>query len=71
MMDRNVGGLDRALLIAAGLALLALAAFGPLGWWGLIGLVPLATALVGWCPAYALLRVSTCPLRRGRSQGAA
>jgi hypothetical protein len=61
MMTRNVGGLDRMLRIAAGLVLLALS-FGPLGWWGLIGLVPLATGLIRWCPVYPLLGLNTCPL---------
>jgi len=42
--------------------LLALGAFGPLGWWGLIGLVPLGTALLGFCPLYPLLGLNTCPL---------
>ncbi len=60
-MTRNMGGLDRALRIAAGLVLLALGWFGPLGWWGLVGLVPLATALAGFCPAYTLLGINTCP----------
>ena len=63
-MTRNVGGLDRGLRIVAGLILLALGAFGPLGWWGLIGVVPLATGLMGNCPAYSLLGMSTCPLSR-------
>jgi hypothetical protein len=63
-MTRNVGGLDRGLRIVAGLVLLALGWFGPLGWWGLVGLVPLATALVGFCPAYALLGLNTCPAGR-------
>jgi hypothetical protein len=63
-MTRNVGGLDRGLRIVAGLVLLALGWFGPLGWWGLVGLVPLATALVGFCPAYALLGLNTCPVGR-------
>jgi hypothetical protein len=59
-MRKNVGGIDKGLRIAAGLALLALGAFGPLGWWGLIGLVPLATGLMGSCPAYSLLGMNTC-----------
>ena len=42
-MGCNVGGVDRMLRIAAGLVILALGAFGPLGWWGLVGLVPLET----------------------------
>ena len=59
-MTRNVGSIDRGLRIAAGLALLGLGAFGPLGWWGLVGLVPLATGLMSSCPAYSLLGVNTC-----------
>jgi hypothetical protein len=63
-MTTNVGGTDRMLRIAAGAVLLALGAFGPLGWWGLIGLVPLGTALMGSCPAYSLLGLNTCPAKR-------
>ena len=62
-MTRNVGGLDKMLRIAAGVVLILLGLFGPLGWWGAIGLLPLATGLVGWCPAYPLLGVNTCPLK--------
>jgi len=61
-VTRNVGDIDKGLRIVAGLVLLALGWFGPLGWWGLIGLVPLATGLIGNCPVYSLLGVSTCPL---------
>ena len=63
-MTRNVGSIDRGLRIAAGVALLGLGAFGPLGWWGLIGLVPLATGLMSSCPAYSLLGVNTCSAAR-------
>ncbi|WP_439548971.1 YgaP family membrane protein [Falsiroseomonas sp.] len=63
-MTRNVGSIDRGLRIAAGLALLGLGAFGPLGWWGLVGLVPLATGLMSSCPAYSLLGVNTCSAAR-------
>lgn len=63
-MTRNVRSVDRGLRIAAGLVLLGLGAFGPLGWWGLIGLVPLATGLMSRCPAYSLLGVNTCPAAR-------
>ena len=63
-MTRNVGSIDRGLRIVAGLLLLGLGAFGPLGWWGLIGLVPLTTGLMSSCPAYSLLAVNTCPAAR-------
>ena len=66
-MTRNVGGIDKGLRIVAGLVLLALGWFGPLGWWGLIGLVPLVTGLIGNCPVYSLLGVNTCPLDRRRA----
>ncbi len=59
-MTTNVGTIDRALRIVAGLALIALAATGTIGVWGYIGVVPLATALIGWCPAYSLLGIKTC-----------
>jgi hypothetical protein len=62
-MSANVGGMDRMLRIVAGLVILALGAFGPLGWWGLLGLVPLGTGLVRWCPAYSLVGLNTCPMK--------
>lgn len=61
-MSRNVGTVDRVLRIVVGLALIALAATGTIGAWGWIGVVPVLTALVGFCPAYTLLGLSTCPL---------
>jgi hypothetical protein len=59
-MQKNVGSIDRAVRIVAGLALIALAATGTIGVWGYIGVVPLATALIGWCPAYTLFGIKTC-----------
>ena len=60
-MKTNVGGADKILRIVAGIALLAWAVFGgPV--WAWIGIVPLATGLLGWCPAYTLLGMNTCPL---------
>lgn len=59
-MNKNVGSLDRGLRIVAGLVLLSLTVIGPKSLWGLIGIVPLLTALVGWCPAYTLLGIRTC-----------
>lgn len=63
-MKANVGGFDRILRIAVGIVLIALAAMGVVGVWGWIGVVPLVTGLIGWCPAYPLLGVSTCPMKK-------
>ena len=57
----NVGSLDRAFRMALGLVLLSLIVVGPKTTWGLLGLIPFITGLVGWCPLYALLGISTCP----------
>lgn len=66
-MKVNVGMIDRALRIVVGVVLIALAAMGQIGLWGWIGVVPLATGLIGYCPAYSLFGLSTC---RMKSQGA-
>lgn len=62
-MKTNEGTIDRALRVIAGLVLIALAATGMVGVWGWIGIVPLATGLIGWCPAYTLLGINTCPMK--------
>jgi hypothetical protein len=59
-MNKNIGTLDRTLRIVVGLALIALAATATVGVWGWVGGVPLATGLLGWCPAYSLFGVKTC-----------
>lgn len=61
-MHNNVGQTDKLLRLGAGVLLLGLGATGVIGWWGLIGLVPLATGLLNWCPAYRLLGINTCKL---------
>jgi hypothetical protein len=57
---RNLGTIDRVLRIVAGIVLLSLVFIGPQTAWGWLGLIPLGTALMGWCPAYALFGVRTC-----------
>ncbi len=64
-MKLNVGGIDRIARIVIGLVLIALAATGTVGAWGWIGLVPLLTGAVGLCPAYPLLGMNTCPMKKG------
>lgn len=65
-MRANVGGIDRAVRIVVGLALLSTLLFveGDTKWWGLIGIVPLFTALVRWCPAYTLFGIKTCSISK-------
>ena len=64
-MKANVGGADKILRIVVGLGLLSLILIleGNARWWGLVGLVPLATGLFNFCPLYALLGLNTCPLK--------
>lgn len=63
-MTKNVGGIDRIIRIIVGAALIAAAATGTVGLWGYIGVVPLLTGLMGWCPPYALLGFSTCSVKK-------
>lgn len=61
-MKINVGSMDRILRIIVGLALIALTTAGIIGVWGWIGVVPLLTGIFRFCPAYAVLGMSTCPM---------
>ena len=62
-MQMNVGGIDKIARIVVGIALIVWAiAGGPV--WAWIGVLPLATGLLGWCPAYTLLGIKTCPLKK-------
>lgn len=63
-MTRNEGTADRALRVIAGLVLLSLVFIGPQTLWGLIGIVPLATGLIGNCPLYSVLGINTCGLKK-------
>lgn len=63
-MQINVGTTERAIRVVAGLVLIALAATQQVGWWGWLGLVPLATGLAGRCPPYALLGINTCSMKK-------
>lgn len=61
---RNEGTVDRVLRVIVGAALLAIVFVGPQTAWGWIGIVPLATGLVGTCPLYALLGINTCGIKQ-------
>jgi Protein of unknown function (DUF2892) len=62
-MKTNEGSIDRALRVIAGLVLIALTLTGAIGVWGWIGVVPILTGLLGWCPAYTMLGINTCPMK--------
>lgn len=61
-MKINVGGIDRILRVIFGLAMIAAAALGYIGWWGYIGVVLLITGTMQFCPIYRLLGFNTCPI---------
>lgn len=63
---RNVGTADRWARAALGVILIGLASVGPQAPWGWIGLIPLATVFMGFCPAYRLLGMRTCALDQGK-----
>lgn len=63
-MTINEGAVDRIVRVVAGLVILSLAFVGPKSAWGYIGLLPIATGLVGYCPAYSLFGINTCPAKK-------
>ncbi|MFD3190657.1 DUF2892 domain-containing protein [Sedimentitalea sp. HM32M-2] len=62
-MTRNEGKIDRILRVIVGLALLSIVFVGPQTMWGLIGIVPLATGLIGTCPIYSIFGIRTCSIK--------
>ena len=63
-MKPNEGTIDRALRVAVGILLLALTFNGTIGPWGWIGVVPLLTGAIGWCPLYTVFGINTCPMKK-------
>jgi len=59
-VNKNIGSIERVIRILAGLAIISMAFIGPHSPWGYLGIIPLATGLIGWCPPYALFGISTC-----------
>jgi hypothetical protein len=62
-MKTNEGAIDRVVRVIVGLGVLSLAFVGPQTPWAYVGVVPLVTGLIGWCPLYAVLGFNTCPVR--------
>lgn len=63
-MSRNEGNTDRLLRVVAGLVLIALTLTGQIGIWGWIGVIPILTGSIGFCPLYRVLGINTCGLKR-------
>jgi len=63
LFPHNEHKIDRILRVLLGIGLLSLYFAGPHTAWGLIGILPLVTGLLGSCPAYTLLGISTCPMK--------
>ena len=63
-MKSNVGGIDRILRIVIGLVLIGLTLTGNIGVWGWVGVVPLLTGAIGWCPPYAMFGWNTCAMKK-------
>ncbi len=59
-MKQNIGGVERFLRVLIGLGIISLAFVGPKSPWAYLGVVPLLTGLIGWCPPYAIFGISTC-----------
>ncbi len=62
-MKSNVGGIDRIARIVIGIVLIGLTLTGSIGVWGWLGVVPLATGVIGWCPPYAIFGWNTCSMK--------
>lgn len=63
MFKTNAGNIDRAFRALLGIGLISIVFVGPQTPWGWLGLIPLATAAVGWCPLYAMLGINTCGVK--------
>lgn len=59
-MKKNIHKVERVVRVVVGLGLVSLGFFGPKNPWFFLGVVPLVTGLVGWCPPYQLLGINTC-----------
>lgn len=67
LFPRNEATVERVIRVIAGIGLLSLVFVGPQTPWGWIGVVPLLTGLIGSCPLYTLLGISTCPMKETSS----
>ncbi|MCB9026254.1 MAG: DUF2892 domain-containing protein [Bdellovibrionaceae bacterium] len=63
-MEKNEGNIDRIVRVTAGVAILSLAFIGPQTPWAYIGIVPILTGMMGWCPLYRVFGINTCGLKK-------
>ena len=66
-MKKNIHPIERAVRVLVGLGLVSMAFVGPQNLWFLLGLIPVVTGLVGWCPPYSLLGINTCELKKQKA----
>ncbi len=59
-MKQNIHSVERVIRVVVGLAVASLAFWGPTSYWFLLGLIPVVTGVVGWCPPYSLFGINTC-----------
>lgn len=59
-MKKNIGGVERFIRVLVGIGIMSLAFVGPKTPWAYLGIVPVLTGLIGWCPPYAIMGISTC-----------
>ncbi len=69
MIKTNLGMIDRAIRVLVGIGILAMVFVGPQTPWGYVGLIPLVTGLIGFCPAYCPLGFSTCGIQPTNRNG--
>ena len=62
-MKKNIHPIERGMRVLAGLVLISMVFVGPKNLWFLLGIVPLLTGIIGWCPPYAMLGISTCKIK--------
>ncbi len=63
-MTKNIHSIERKIRIGVGLILASLAFWGPTNLWFLLGIIPVVTGLIGWCPPYQLLGINTCNMQK-------
>jgi hypothetical protein len=61
-MKKNIHPIERVIRVVVGVILVTLAFVGPANPWFLLGIIPVLTGLIGWCPPYQLLGISTCKM---------